>query len=74
MIQFQENAWTDRRTDRPYFIGPFLLLPGVQKVSNKIESVKYCTMLKCYCNATLSIPKFEVLLKMEFPYFGTSIF
>ena len=40
MIQFQENAWTegwmegwkDRRMDRPYFIGPFRLLPGVQKL------------------------------------------
>ena len=39
MIQFQENAWTegrtegqkDRRVNRPYFIGPFQLLPGVQK-------------------------------------------
>ena len=38
MIQFQENAWTkgqteeqnDGRTDRPYFIGPFRLPPGVQ--------------------------------------------
>ena len=35
MIQFQENAWTDGRTDgrtdRPYFIGPFWLMPVVQK-------------------------------------------
>ena len=35
MIQFHENTWTDRRTDRrterPYFIGPFKLAPGVQK-------------------------------------------
>ena len=33
MIQFQENTWTDgrtRRTERPYFIGPFWLLPGIQ--------------------------------------------
>ena len=30
MIQFQENARTDRRTERPYFIGPFRLPPGVQ--------------------------------------------
>ena len=44
-IQFQENAWTEGqmeegwkhgRTDRPYFIGPFRLLPGVQKY--KIDS------------------------------------
>ena len=36
MIQFQENAWTDgrtRRTERPYFVGPFWLLPGIQKWS-----------------------------------------
>ena len=36
MIQFQENACTegrkDGRMDRPYFIGPFRLLPGVQKI------------------------------------------
>ena len=39
MIQFKENARTgggmegqkDGKTDRPYFIGPFQLLPGVQK-------------------------------------------
>ena len=39
MIQFKENAWTDGRTeeqtegraDRPYFIEPFRLLPGVQQ-------------------------------------------
>ena len=43
MIQFKENTRTDGRTegrmdgrtDRPYFIGPFRLPPGVQK------SVKY---------------------------------
>ena len=28
MIQFQENARTDGRTDRPYFIGHFRLTPG----------------------------------------------
>ena len=35
MIQFQDNAQTDRRKDgrtgRPYFIGPFPLMPGAQK-------------------------------------------
>ena len=39
MIQFKENARTDRRKDgktggrkdRPYFIGPFQLPPGFQK-------------------------------------------
>ena len=35
MIQFQENARTGgkaegRKTDRPYFIGPFQLQPGVK--------------------------------------------
>ena len=36
MIQFKDNARTDRRTegqtDRPYLIGPIQLLPGVQKM------------------------------------------
>ena len=39
MIQFKENTQTERRTegqtegqmDRPYFMGPFQLPPGVQK-------------------------------------------
>ena len=31
MVQFKENAWTDGRTNRPYFIGPFRLPPGVQQ-------------------------------------------
>ena len=35
MIQFQEHTQKegrmDGRTDRPYFIGPFQLLQGVQK-------------------------------------------
>ena len=47
-IQFQENAqtdgradgrmegWKDRRTDRPYFIGPFQLTPGVQKKNKNL--------------------------------------
>ena len=25
------NRWMDRRTDRPYFIGPFQPPPGAQK-------------------------------------------
>ena len=33
-MQFQENARTDGRTVRPYFIGPFWLPPGVQKDQN----------------------------------------
>ena len=40
MIQFQENTWRegqkDGRTDRPYFIGPFLLPPRVQYTVVKI--------------------------------------
>ena len=35
-VQFQENTWTDgrmgRKTDIPYFIGPFRLPLGVQKI------------------------------------------
>ena len=43
MIQFHENARTDGRTDRPYFIGPFRLPPEFQegikfaKSENKIQ-------------------------------------
>ena len=33
MSQFWENFRTDRRTDRPYFIGPFQPRPGVQKLN-----------------------------------------
>ena len=41
----------DRRTDRPYFIGPFRLQPGFQKkrcgniqrrVQNPVEHLKWC--------------------------------
>ena len=38
MIQFQENAQTERkdiRADRPYLIGPFRLPPGVQTIANE---------------------------------------
>ena len=39
MIQFQENAWTDGRTDgrtdRPYFIGPFRLMLWSKKKKRK---------------------------------------
>ena len=31
LIKFQATARRDRRTDRPYFIGHFQLLLGVQK-------------------------------------------
>ena len=45
MIQFQENTRTegqtkgqkDERMDRPYFIGPFWLPPGVQKRNLEID-------------------------------------
>ena len=49
MTQFQENPSTDRRTngrkeerkdrqtDRPYFIEPFQILPGVQKAQEKFN-------------------------------------
>ena len=29
----QKNMWNCRRTDRPYFLGSFRLLPGIQKYS-----------------------------------------
>ena len=45
MIQFQENAQTDRmvrrkdgRVDRPYFIGHFQLMPGDQKIPRKVHT------------------------------------
>ena len=41
MIQLKENAQTDLRTDRPYFIGPFRLLPGVEKLIKDEKSVVY---------------------------------
>ena len=44
MIQFKENAQADRKTDgrmdRPYFIGPFPLLPEVQKSNHIFETSK----------------------------------
>ena len=48
MIQFKENARTDRRTDgrtegqtdRPYFIGAFQLPPGVQKANKDMKAKK----------------------------------
>ena len=61
MIQFKENArtdgrmdgrtegWKDRRTDRPYFIGPFWLLlgpkyliynPKIRRLYGKKKTVK----------------------------------
>ena len=38
MIQFQENARTDRRIDRPYFIGPYQLPPTVQQAQLAFKS------------------------------------
>lgn len=32
-LKINENLQSDKRMDRPYFIGPFGLLPGVQKES-----------------------------------------
>ena len=44
MSQSQENLQTDERTegrmDRPYFIGPFWLPPGVQKKSQTETSME----------------------------------
>ena len=30
----QKDGWKDGRTDRPYFKGPFRLLPGLQKLTD----------------------------------------
>ena len=42
MIQFQENTptggRTGRRTDRPYFIGPFQLTQGIQQAVSEVTS------------------------------------
>ena len=43
-LQFQEkyqDKWKDGKTDRPYFIGPFQLPPGVQKWSEKEEKLAW---------------------------------
>ena len=34
MNQSQENLWTDRKMDKPYFIRPLWPKPGVQKSKN----------------------------------------
>ena len=45
-----KHGWKDRKTDRPYFIGPFQLTPGVQKNSRDKEQITQsfqpCTLLK----------------------------
>ena len=33
------DRWKDGRTDRPYFIGPFQLPPGVQKINIQINNL-----------------------------------
>ena len=36
------EGWKDRRVDRPYFIGPFQLLPWeFQNVTEKLEKMTY---------------------------------
>ena len=58
------DRWKIRRTDRPYFIGPFQLLPGVEKGDKKIANYRltsllnldyqiYTTYLKNYMQKTL---------------------
>ena len=39
MTQFQKNTQTDGRTDKPYFIGHFWLLLGVQKAGQKLSAL-----------------------------------
>ena len=38
-MEGQKDRWTDRKTDRPYFIVPFRLPPGVQKGSKLKHAV-----------------------------------
>ena len=39
--------WKDRRKDRPYFIGPFRLPPGVQKKNrNKMDQTEQILVVK----------------------------
>ena len=49
MIQFQENTWTkvwkDRRTVRSCFIGPFRLMPRVQKDHQWSPSITFLWLL-----------------------------
>ena len=62
MIQLQENAWADgrmegwkdRKTDRPYFIGPFWLIPGVQKVHIQLKFVFAVFIVALYGSAKRS--------------------
>ena len=73
MIQFKENAWTDGRTegqkgrrmegrtDRPYFIGPFRLLPGVQKGDKKIIKNYQPVSLLPICNKIFQIEDNKLL-------------
>ena len=42
----------DRRTDRPYFIGPFWLLQGVQKETAMCESFQSCLSVETFGVAT----------------------
>ena len=54
MIQFQENVQTDERTDRPYFIEPSRLPPGVQQ---KVTLFLGCTIIDTILENLLSFLK-----------------
>ena len=71
-IQFQENTWTNGRTDRPYFIGAF----GYCQESNKyncckpaFKSQRYS--VRCWSNKKLLYHNQHA--KMNDPYTETSM-
>ena len=55
MIEFQENARTKGGTDKPYFIGPFRLPPGVQKYLSQIFKKKKKTLTPFICAKTNAV-------------------
>ena len=65
----------DGRTDRPYFIGPFRLTPGVQKIGSFVQFLHFlpelwplsCLKKSIFCNFVLTSARNETLLK-QFTY------
>ena len=53
-MEGQKERWNDGRTDRPYFMGPFWLLPGILKYSCSLTTSFYFPF------TFLSILKFNV--------------
>ena len=70
MIQFQENIWTEGwmegwKTDRPYFIGSFQVLSGVQKLSD-IKTYRWTqnqrkNLKNQHCLLSILVPQIEYL-------------